>query len=220
MKKVLIIAAALFISASAFAGEAWNNHLGFGWRLPSPTTMHTEKADWENLNMWQSGIDFQYTGVLMSNGFSVHAMVDYAISNSNYDTKPGAELSSLWGLNGDLLVGAGWAPIRTKELFFGFYGMIGYDFTIVCYDSEAFDSDKTIYKDYVTYGAFLPAANATFVWTPKKTFSLYATASVGYNCPTVIYREQEVGTAGKIKTKTISRGGVKVIPAVGISWKF
>lgn len=220
MKKVLIIAAALLMSASAFTGEAWNNHVGFGWRLPSPSTMHTEKKDWENLKMWQSGIDLQYTGVLMSNGFTVHAMIDYAISNSNYDTRPGAELSSLWGFNTDLLVGAGWAPIRTKELFFGFYGMLGYDITVLGYDSESFDSDKTIYKDYVGYMAFLPAVNATFVWTPAKTFSLYATASVGYNCPTVIYRELESGGHDKEKFKSLSRGGVKVIPAVGISWKF
>lgn len=221
MKKLFIFVAALFISVSAFAGEAWKNFLGFGWRLPTSTTMYVEKSGEQNLKLpVQTGLNFSYTGVLMSNGFSVHAMTDFSFSTSNVDTLAGSELSSLVGFNTDFLVGAGWAPIRTDMFFFGFYGMLGYDITAVGYDSSVFDSNKPKYQQTVVYAAFLPALNATFAWTPVKSFSLYATLSLGYNLPTFIFNEYEANGKTKEETKTLSRGGVKTIPAVGICWKF
>ena len=220
MKKLLIIAVSLALGTSAFAGEAWKNFLGFGWRLPTSSTMYAEKQGYENLKMSvQTGIDASYTGVLMSNGFSVRALIDTNFSNSNVDTLPGSEISNLVGINQDLLIGAGWAPIRTDVFFFGFYGMIGYDLTVVTYDSSVFNSKDPKYKQTVYYVSFLPALNATFAWTPVKCFSLYASASVGYNCPTFLHYENEIGDQ-KTDDKSISRGGVKVIPTVGICWKF
>ena len=95
----------------------------------------------------------------------------------------------------------------------------GYDFTVVGYDSSAFSTNGPKYKQTAYYAAFLPALNATFAWTPVKTFSLYATATLGYNCPTYIHYETEIGDQ-KTEDKTLSRGGVKFIPSVGICWKF
>lgn len=220
MKKILVIAASLLLSTSAFAGEAWKNFLGFGWRLPTSSKMYTEKQGIPNLKMpFQTGIDASYTGVLMSNGFSVRALVDTNFSNSDVDTPAGSEISYLIGINQDLLIGAGWAPIRTDMFFFGFYGMIGYDFTVLTYDSTAFNSKDPKFRQTVYYASFLPALNATFAWTPVNRFSLFASATLGYNCPTYIHYETEDGDQ-KTEDKTLSRGGVKVIPTVGICWKF
>ena len=117
MKKILVIAASLLLSTSAFAGEAWKNYLGFGWRLPTSSKMYAEKQDFENLKMSvQTGIDVSYTGVLMSNGFSVRALIDTNFSNSDVDTLAGSELSNLIGVNQDLLIGAGWLRFYCSRL--------------------------------------------------------------------------------------------------------
>ena len=42
MKRIFITIAFFMLSAGLFAGEAWNNHLGFGWRLPTKLTLHSE----------------------------------------------------------------------------------------------------------------------------------------------------------------------------------
>ena len=224
MKKIYGILAFLMISASAFAGDAWNNHLGFGWRLPTSLTLYSETKNYENLEMsWQTGINLSYTGVLMSNGFSVRAAVDYCFTASNLTiSDPDAQVSSFPGFTCDLLFGAGWAPVRTKNFFFGFYGMLGCDITLFYYDTDGFwPSDSKVHRTQeVYYASFLPALNATFIWTPAgDRFSLFATASVAYSCPTKIFYEYDDGT-GNVKSSSITRGGTKVIPAVGISWRF
>ena len=105
MKKFCIFTAIFMFSAGLFAGEAWNNHLGFGWRMPTGLTMHNETRDYENLKMsWQTGLTLSYTGVLMSNGFSVRAIIDECFTTSNIDIKdPDSKISSLPGFNTDIL---------------------------------------------------------------------------------------------------------------------
>ena len=219
MKKIFALIITAMICVSAFAGEAWKNYLGFGWRLPTSTTMHVQKSGYDNLKMTQSGLDLGYTGVLMSNGFSVRALIDLNFSTSNIDiTDTDSELSTFPGLNMTYLIGAGWAPIRNDHFFFGFYGMLGFDFSVFAYDTSWFSSSISK-KDAYAYFAFLPAVNATFVWTPVKTFSLFATATVGYACPTFILHETK--TNGSDSTDSyLTTGGAKVIPTIGICWKF
>lgn len=224
MKKFFILMTFFMLSAGLFAGEAWNNHLGFGWRLPTSLTLHSESKDYENLKMSvQTGLNISYTGVLMSNGFSVRAIVDQCFTTSNLDiSDPDSRISSFPGLTCDILLGAGWAPVRTKNLFFGFYGMIGCDFTLFYYDTDYFwPSDSKVRRTQMAYYAsLLPALNATFAWTPTgEHFSLFATVSVAYSCPTKIFYEYDDGN-GNVKSSSLTRGGTKVIPAVGISWRF
>ena len=84
MKKICVIALSIFMSVSAFAGETWNNHVGFGWRLPTSTEMYAEKKGWDNVNFpVQTGLNLSYTGVLMSNGFTVHGVADFSFSSKS-----------------------------------------------------------------------------------------------------------------------------------------
>jgi len=224
MKRIIIGITFLMASVGLFAGEAWNNHLGFGWRMPTSLTMHNETKDYENLKMSvQTGLNLSYTGVLMSNGFSVRAIIDECFTTSNLDIRdPDSKISYFPGFNTDVLVGAGWAPVRNKNLFFGFYGMLGCDVSAFYYDTDNYwPSDSEAHRTQrVYYASFLPAVNATFVWTPTGDhFSLFATATVGYSCPTAIFYEYDDGNGNK-KTSSITRGGTKVIPAVGMSWRF
>ena len=47
MKKIFALAAMFLIGMSAFAGEAWKNHLGFGWRIPTGITLsETQKKNY------------------------------------------------------------------------------------------------------------------------------------------------------------------------------
>lgn len=224
MKRIFITIAFFMLSTGLFAGEAWNNHLGFGWRLPTKLTLHSETKGYENLKMsWQTGLNLSYTGVLMSNGFSVRAIVDQCFTASNLEiADPDSRISSFPGFAGDVLAGIGWAPVRNKKFFFGFYGMLGLDFAAFYYDTDYFwPSDSKVHRTQnVYYASFLPGVNATFIWTPTgEHFSLFATTTVAYSCPTKIFYEYDDGT-GNVKTSCITRGGTKVIPAVGISWRF
>ena len=224
MKKIFIFTALFMISSGLFAGEKWKNHLGFGWRLPTGMTLHNETTGYENLKMsWQTGLNLSYTGVLMSNGFSIRVIVDECFTTSNLEiADPDSQVSSFPGYNSDILFGAGWAPIRNKNFFLGFYGMLGCDISAFYYDTDGlWPSDSKVRRTQrVYYASFLPAVNATFVWTPTGDhFSLFATTSVAYSCPTKIFYEYEEGSSSE-KTSSITRGGTKVIPAVGISWRF
>ena len=170
MKRIFITIAFFMLSAELFAGEAWNNHLGFGWRLPTKLTLHSETKGYENLKMsWQTGLNLSYTGVLMSNGFSVRAIVDQCFTASNLEiADPDSRISSFPGFAGDVLAGIGWAPVRSKKFFFGFYGMLGLDFAAFYYDTDYFwPSDSKVRRTQnVYYASFLPVVNATFIWTP------------------------------------------------------
>ena len=77
MKKIIIFASVLLIGMSAFAGEAWNNHVGFGFKVPTGMTVSEidNNSDWKLKMPVQSGIDFTYTGVHMASGFSVRGFI-------------------------------------------------------------------------------------------------------------------------------------------------
>ena len=234
MKKIFALTSMLLIGVSAFAGEAWKNHLGFGWRLPTGMALsETQKnSDWDLKMPVQTGLDVTYTGVHMDSGFSVRAFIDYDISSSNVPPINPDDDYNLYGINFDVALGAGWAPVRNKFFLLGFYGILGFDATYL-FDSDAsvtIGNGSSVTTEVISYGSFFGGGNATLAWTPLgKRFSLYGSATVGYNFPGIVNSEVETryepadgsnaSSTRYADTKKVF-GTVKVIPAVGISWRF
>ena len=239
MKKIIIVSSLLLIGMSAFAGEAWNNHLGFGFRGPTGITV-TEAKDDSDIKFKmpiQTGIDFTYTGVHMKSGFSVRGFMDYDLSSSNLESINPRNDSKLTGFNFDSAIGLGWAPVRNKFLLLGIYGIAGVDYSIFpdTY-TEKLGSTKTN-EDLGTvttvithsYMSLFTGGNVTAVWTPfGNRFSIYGSATVAYNLPGICeVTTSTTTTTLKDDARTVNNsdrydvtGALKVIPAVGVSWRF
>ena len=231
MKKICIFVTTLLIGMSAFAGEAWKNHVGFGWKVPTGITVSgiNDNKDW-NLKMpVQTGIDFSYTGVHMESGFSVRAFMDYNLSTSNLASMNPKD-TDLIGFNYTSALGAGWAPVRNNNFLLGFYGMLGFDMSIFpeTYSDPAEGNTQNSITVTYGYGALFLGANATFIWTPTgKRFSIFGSATAGYNLPGIIlYNKEDVASArnrsttDKLSDYWYVSGSFKVIPTLGVSWRF
>ena len=231
MKKILGLLTALLLSAVAFAGSGWNNYLGFGWRIPTGTSLTVTEdglPDDTEINMpLQTGIDFSYTGVNSKNGLSARAMADFNVTTSDITGLDGENIS---GFNMDFLLGLGWAPIHSKSLVLGIYGIAGMD--IVSFqDSSSTDtvaSSKISTKNNWGYAAFIAGGNATLIWAPlANRFSIFASVTMGYNFPSSVKKENETKTTilGNTTTTTSSSsvdvsGAFKFIPSICVSWRF
>ena len=238
MRKIIIFASILLIGVSAFAGEAWNNHVGFGFKVPTGMTVSEidNNSDWKLKMPVQSGIDFTYTGVHMASGFSVRGFMDYNLSTSNIGSIDPKNNAKLYGFNFDSAVGLGWAPIRNKFLLLGVYGVAGIDYSLFP-DTYTVKTDSTKKDDIGTittvlthnYMSFFAGGNATAIWTPfGNRFSIFGSATVAYNLPGVYELTTSTTTTTlKDDSKTVqytdkydASGALKVIPAVGVSWRF
>ena len=203
MKKILIIAAALLIGANVFAGDAWANHTGFGWRLPTGITVtRTDSNSSAEFKMpVQTGLDVTYTGVHMASGFSVRAFMDYNLTSSNIASMENAN-NTLYGFNFFGALGAGWAPIRSKFLLLGVYGMFGMDLSVFPDATGNVDSNKfaaAAVSKAIGYASIFLGGNATVIWAPfGGRLSFFASATAGYNMPGAV----------NVQTETIAKSSI------------
>lgn len=237
MKKYLIFALILFTGMSAFAGEAWNNHVGFGFRAPTGMTIseYNGDSDWSLRMPAQTGIDISYTGVHMDSGLSVRGFMDYNISLSDIKRLNTKHDDNMIGFNFDGAIGLGWAPVRSRFLTLGVYAVAGVDHTTFpdanIERHESSDKRKESIKTVQcsSYTAFFVGGNATAIWTPTgNRFSVFGSATIGYNLPGVF--ETSTTTTKNLfkddsdidhyKDEYYTTGALKVIPTIGFSWRF
>lgn len=222
MKKII---AFLFAAALAFSASAEiTNYAGFGWRIPTSATVEsknrTEKADVKFKT--QTGLSFDYAGTFES-GFSMRGIIDLNYSGS--DLKVGFdEGDEMMGINFMLLAGVGYAPVRTEKMFLGLYGVVGVDVTTLMYEESR---TSYLYKDKyeltLTHSAPVIGANATFIYTPAKSFSLFASVCANLMLPAEFKTEstiEEDGEKLKFDNKTDCIAAFKFVPTIGICWKF
>ncbi len=239
MKKIFIFALILLTGIYAFAGDAWNNHVGFGFRIPTGMAVseYHGDTDWKLKMPFQTGLDISYTGVHMRSGFSVRGFMDYNLTTSNIGSINPKINDNVIGFNFDGALGLGWAPVRNDYLLLGFYGMAGIDFstfTDVCIERNE-SQDKKKDSNYLktiqrySYTTFLVGGNATAIWTPTgNRFSIFGSATVGYNLPGLFESSTKI-TRNKAKDddddldfydEYYTTGTLKIIPTIGISWRF
>lgn len=213
MKKVLAAVTLLAIGFSASA-KKWTNFPGIGVRIPTDTEVSADKTfagkdDFE-FNT-QVGFDVSYVGV-HENGFAVKAAVDIDYTKSNLKDSDGDDLS---GVNTSFYAGVGYAPIFNEKLFIGAFLTIGADYDLVIHEIEK--PIKATYK--YSYTALTLGGNLTAIFTPVKSFSFYASVNAGVNLPGEFKSEIEISS--DTTTKTVeSKAAFKLIPAVGVCWKF
>ena len=223
MKKLTIFLAALALCFSVSA-KTWTNYTGFGWRIPTSTTVKSDDSsmDFDIKFKNQTGLSLDYTGAHES-GFSMRAILDINYSNSNL--KAGDDDDDLEGLNGLFLIGAGYAPVCTDKLFLGIYGVLGADLTVLYLDKTAYTNYQKSENEYsLTHAASVLGANVTFVYTPAKHFSLFASICTNYMFPTKVEADMTQKVNGvKIfdsDEKYDYKGAFKFVPTAGICWKF
>jgi len=120
----------------------------------------------------------------------------------------------------DLMIGAGYAPVVNEKLTLGVFGVAG--FTGIIAESEKKYSSFYLcdVKYTQTYGAFDLGANVTAAYTPKNTFSVWASLTGAYVCPGALRYEADPSKGSKQTWNWDTGSNYRVIPEIGVCWRF
>lgn len=222
MKKILgIVGALVFGSMAALSAEGWTNISGFGWNLPMDLTFtadeynNGEEVVLEN----QTGLELFYMG-FSEKGFAVKAAMDlnYSGINHEFDNTP------FFGANVNIQLGAGYAPVHSEKFTLGLFGMIGLDASPFYSESTSYDTamHKEITSQYTEgYIGYMLGGNITAMFTPKSNITLFASCSVNYVTTGVyLVRAEFSDIYANTENYLNTNGTVKVIPTIGMCWKF
>lgn len=222
MKKILGIALILiFGSVAALSADTWTNIAGLGWNLPMDETFNANGYNnKEDIVLeGQTGADLFYMGIHKS-GLAVKAdsMLNYTGINHEMNGVP------YIGLNETVMLGAGYAPINTDHLTLAFFGEAGVDASTFYSTSSSFDtnSNKKITQEYEEgFVSFMLGGNITAMYTPKEHFSVFASCSVNRVFPgAYLFKAQFSDVYADSEDTYITNATIKIIPTVGICWKF
>lgn len=222
MKKIIgLTLIFVFGSFAALSAGTWTHFAGFGWNLPMDETftaddyINGEKVVLQN----QTGLEVNYIGI-SQRGFAVKtsAGINYSEINHVMNNTP------YMGANVNLQLGAGYAPLRSDRFTLALFGIAGLDDSAFYSESTNFDStfSKDITSKYTEgqIGAML-GGNITAAYTPSKSFSVFASCSVNRVVPglyvlTAEFSDIYANSEDTYETNTT----LKVIPTIGICWKF
>lgn len=222
MKKILGLALTFAIgSMAALSAKTWTNNVGFGWNIPMDLSFNSNEFHngEEILLKNQTGLELFYMGI-HSNGFAVKGSFDINYSGINHEMN----YTPYIGINVNMQLGAGYAPFHSEKFTLGVFGMFGIDISSFYCESTAYDNlaMKNITSKYTEgFGGYMLGANITAVYTPVSTFSLFASCSVNYVAAGAYLRKAEFSDVYANSEELFNTNGtVKVIPTIGISWKF
>ena len=207
MKLTKVIIAGI-MALAANGAFAWTNNVGFGLRAYSPlnTTVKsmpgTGDVEYKTAN-W--GLNVMYVGYADS-GFTVKDSFNLGGGKiENTDDEVNVHLSNY--------VGLGYGIVRTEKLYFGLLGTLGIDV-----NGNA-TADST--SDYTsTLAAFVLGGDATLIFTPVKTFSMYASFMIGGGFGRFRLEEKNRKTDAKTTVDRDLTPYLVISPTVGFCWKF
>lgn len=222
MKKILGLALIFVLgSFAALSAGTWTSYTGFGWNLPMDETFtadsynNGEEVVLEN----QTGLEVIYMGIGQK-GFAVKTSFDINYSEINHEMN-GVPYT---GANVNLQLGAGFAPVRSDRFTLALFAVAGLDASAFYSESTNFDSafSRDITSKYTEgqIGAML-GGNITAAYTPSKSFSVFASCSVnhvtqGLYVLTAEFSDVYANSEDTYETNT----ALKVIPTIGVCWKF
>lgn len=222
MKKILgIVATLVFGSMAALSAKTWTNVSGFGWNIPMELSFSSNEFNngEEVVLKCQTGLEGFYMGI-HSSGFAVKGACDINYSGINHEM----DNTPYLGINLNMQLGAGYAPFRSEKFTLGVFGMVGIDISSFYCESTSYDSlaNKNITSKYTEgFAGYLIGGNITAVYTPVSCFSVFASCSVNYVTPGEYLRKAEFSDVYASSENVYSTNGtVKVIPTIGVSWKF
>lgn len=217
IKSMVVMAMVLGMGFTATA-KTWTNFLGFGVTVPVENEVTVSGMETEDLKLNITnyvGISEMYMGV-HENGFAVRAYEETTFLKMNNHVQ-GFDYTDV-GMS--FAVGAGYAPIHSDKFTLGVFGMAGLDVTMGKSNENKVNGVDVSYTEL--YMAPTLGVNATFVYTPVKTFSLWSSCTVNCMLPGLYGRTQS--NNGEIDNNLTKGGktdtGVKVLPSVGCCWKF
>jgi len=229
MKKILGLAAALVIGMSSLF--AWTNIITLGMTGSIPTVAEPVSSDYDTITFTTGGINIDYIG-LFDSGLAVMSKTTCGFGRADSDLFSNIGHSyGPYAISGMELLGVGYGVVNQDNLFVGVFGTAGY------IAEAAFTVGKdsnTVSAGAVVLDAFVMGANVTAVYSPCKVFSLFASLSVNAGMG---YIEQASGTADYKALKNYKDGDelpaadgdaveypvnpfVKIMPSIGIAWRF
>lgn len=222
MKKILgIIGAMVLGSMAALSAKSWTNIAGFGWNIPMDFSFTADeyKNGEEVVLENQTGLEMSYMGI-GKKGFAVKTAFDLNYSGINHEF----ENTPFLGVNVNLQTGLGYAPVHSEKFTFGLFGMMGLNASAFASESTTYNSfeQKEITSKYSEGQiGYMLGGNITAMYTPKSHFSLYASCSVNYVTPGIYLVKAEFSDVyGNSEEVFDTNGTVKIIPTIGVCWKF
>lgn len=222
MKKIIGIALILiFGSVAALSADTWTNIAGLGWNLPMDETFNAngynngEDIVLEN----QTGLNAFYMGVHKC-GFAVKADSNLNYSGINHEMNNVPYI----GVNESIQIGAGFAPVHSENVTIALFGMAGLDVSAFYSTSSWTDTaaNEKITAEYEEgQVAFMVGGNITAMYTPTKHFSVFASCSVNRVLQGLYEFEADFSDVYADSEDTyITNPTIKIMPTVGVCWKF
>lgn len=223
MKKLIAGLAALILGATSLF--AWTNiiQLGVTGGVPEILTTYGTKSDTYTLN--NIGVDFGYIGTFDSNlSLKANTRLGFGPASCKFlDNFPDKEISPL-NFNVTEIFGVGYSFINTDTLFLALYGNIG-NSTNCAFTAKQVDSYG--YVNLITSSSWLFGGEIAAVYTPSEVFSIYASLSANYafgELATVgAYYNFKSGESNDNDAEVeyfFSKPFFKLLPSIGIAWKF
>lgn len=222
MKKIITLFAILFTCGALLSAGSWTHYAGFGWNLPMELSVNAdsykngEEVVFEN----QTGLELSFLGI-SENKIAVKAAGDINWTGINHiiNNVP------FKGLNLNLQIGAGYAPVCTERFTLAVLAMTGFDASKVFSKSSFYDpgfDDLSITEYSQKYLTWMFGGNIDAIFAVNGNLSVYTSFSA-YYLTKGLYNEK-ADRESKVYVSEdddyTTNGTVKFIPTIGVCWKF
>lgn len=224
MKKLLLSLTALVIGMSSLFAWTNNIQLGISGSFPEMVTTRGENSSDYKFN--NTGISIGYIGTFES-GLSLKATSSFGMGSASgihFDNFADSEFGP-FNFNFTEILGVGYGIVNTDELFLGIFGTIGESYNYAIAAKEAGDYG---YANIALSNSFLLGGAIDAIYTPTKIFSVYASLSASLaigDLSTITASQKITNTSDNDKpdadvTDYLAKPYLKILPSIGIAWKF
>lgn len=221
MKKLIAGVAALVIGMGSLF--AWTNIVEVGVAGSFPDFITTTGKDSTDYKFNNTGLNLGYIGVFDSN-LAVKANTSIGIGSVDakfLDNFADPELGPI-NFNATQTLGVGYRLINTDNLFLGLFGNIGA--SVNC-GVAANQDDDYAYANSIATASYFVGADITAMYTPVKTFSIYASLSANAAYGAVVTETVKQNLSYEDDTDTTTHEHLMkpyflLRPSIGAAWKF
>lgn len=220
MKKLLVTLAALAIGMSSLF--AWTNIPTLGITGPVLNFINPIDSELDTIKINGTGLNLGYIGYFdFGLAFKDSTSIGFGTAHSNYFDNMESPSFGPLGIDITEIIGVGYGAIRTDNLFLGVFGNVGFSTDVA---AAAKKTDEYNYGQALVVESFLVGADVTVVYTPSTIFSLFGSVSVNaafggiQTASEAINRETD--RRNEHTDSFFAEPFVKILPTVGIAWKF
>lgn len=220
MKKIVLTLAALAIGMSSLF--AWTNIPILGITGTIPTFITPADSELDTIKTNGVGLNLGYIGYFdFGLAFKDTTALGFGTAKSNYFDSLNSPFYGPFGIDFSEIIGVGYGVIRTDNLFLGVFGNIGVstEIAVAAKKTNEYKTGKVIVAESLLLGT-----DVTAVYTPSKVFSLFASVSVNAafggveTASAVVYEGKDLKSHDEEWYS--ANPYLKVLPTIGIAWKF